>query len=137
MGDKIDLDKPGWWVVPIAERPHRHGAAHRRAKARAPPATAARYQAHRREQAIDCRRADRQEQSANRLVDRQLAMPLQSRQQHRNDRLQPLRAEPVRCLPQHDQGLLDVLSVPSMDPPLNGSAIADLRPQQPDCVLAA
>jgi hypothetical protein len=131
MGDKIDLDKPWWRIVPIAERPHRHGAAHRRAEASAPPATAARRQAHPREQAIDRRRANGQQQSANRLVNRQLAMPLQSRQQQRNDRFEPLRAEPV----QHDQRLLHLHPVPSMDVPRWRSPIPDFWPQHPDRML--
>jgi hypothetical protein len=69
------------------------------------------------------------------LVNRQLTVPLQSRQQQRNDRLQPLRAQPVRNLPEHDQRLLDLYTIPSMDALLHPSAIADLWPQQPDCVL--
>jgi hypothetical protein len=44
MGDKIDLDKPRRWIVPNAERPHRHRATHRRTEAGTPPATAARHQ---------------------------------------------------------------------------------------------
>jgi len=62
-------------------------------------------------------------------------MPLQCRQQHRDDRLQPLRAEPVRGLPLRDQRLLHLGSVSSTDPPLDRRAIADLRPQQADCVF--
>lgn len=98
MGDKIDLDKPWRRIVPISERPHRHRVAHRRAEAGAPPPTAACHQTHFREQAIDRRRADGQQEPANRLVNRQLLVALQSRQQHQNDRFQPLRAEPVRSL---------------------------------------
>src|SRR5215472_13089907 len=41
MSNKIDLDKPWRRVVPIAERPHRHCAAHCRAEPGAPPTPAA------------------------------------------------------------------------------------------------
>jgi len=98
-------------------------------------ATAVRHHAHLRKHAIDRLRTDGQQQSANRLVNRQLTVPLQSRQQHRNDWLQPLRAEPVRSLPKHDQSLLDLYPIPPMDAPLHRRAIADLWPQQPDYVL--
>src|SRR5262244_233812 len=43
MRYKIDLDKAWRWVVPIAERPHRHRATHRRAEAGTPPPAAARH----------------------------------------------------------------------------------------------
>jgi hypothetical protein len=76
MGDKINLDKSGRWVLTIAERPHRYRATHRRTEASAPPATTARCHPHRGEQATDRPRTYRQQQPANRLVNRQLAVPL-------------------------------------------------------------
>jgi hypothetical protein len=48
-------------------------------------------------------------------IGRQLPVPLKRWQQHRNNRLQTLRAQPVQSLPQRDQCLPDIGSITAMD----------------------
>ena len=62
-------------------------------------------------------------------------MPLKRWQQHRNNRLQALRAQLVRSLPQRDQCVPDVGSTTAMDLALHALERLGFRPQQPDCVF--
>jgi len=59
--------------------------------------------AHLAQQPIDRRWADRQQQATHFIADRDAAMSLERGQQHRNQRLKTLRADPVGRLPQRDQ----------------------------------
>jgi len=61
-------------------------------------------------------------------------VPLKRWQQHRNNRLQALRAQLVRSLPQRDQCFADIASITAMDLALHALE-RGFRPQQPDCVL--
>src|SRR5580658_4582917 len=62
-------------------------------------------------------------------------MPLERRQQHRDHHLEPLRADPVRGLPKHDQRLEHRRPIDATGPPAPRGR-RRCRAQQPDRVLA-
>ena len=128
-------------VAPVVERPHRHAPAHHRAEPRWAATSAASHRTHPGQQAIDAVRTHRQQLGPCRLVQRHAAVPLQSRQQHRQHRPQPLRADPVRHLPQLDQRVPDLHAIGSRARPRRQTRpvrlllLAQPR-QQPDRMLA-
>ena len=109
--DEIGLHEAGCRVVPVCERPHRHAPPHGQRRRRPALARAARSDTHRPERPVDRGRADRLEPRAHPSVERQMPVALHRREQHRDQRLQPLAADPVRRLPEQDQRLAHRLVV--------------------------
>ena len=105
MRHQVRFDEPGRRVLPVREGPHRHAAPHRRRRRRAPAFLAACRVLHRPQRPVDRRRAHRQHAGAHLRRQLQMPVPLHRLHQHRQQRPQPLAADPVRRLPQHDQRL--------------------------------
>jgi hypothetical protein len=72
---------------------------------------------------------------AERRVENELPVPLERRQQHRDQRLQSLGADPVGRLPEDDQRLQD-LSAVSMRPSLAPNRVLSSAAQCSDSVFA-
>ena len=64
MGDEIGLDEPGWWIIPVRERPNRYRSADCRYGARSPAPRAAAFSL-RSQGPIDGRRAHLQQRRAH------------------------------------------------------------------------
>ncbi len=96
MRHEVDLDEARRRIAPVGEGSDRHRPPHRRTEAGPPPASLRCRDPRLRQQPVDRRRADRQELRAQLLIGRELPVPLKRRQQDRDHRLQPFRADPVR-----------------------------------------
>jgi hypothetical protein len=108
MGDEVDLDEPRRRIVPVAERTYRNRTPYGRAQPRAAAATTAGNKAHLAQKPVHACWADRQQQGPDFGTDRKLTVALERRKQHRNERLETLRADAIRCFPQDDQRLADI-----------------------------
>ena len=85
---------------------------------------------------VDRRRAHRQQTCAHLRRELQMAMPLHRLDQDRHQRPQPLAADPVRCLPDHDQRLAHRIVVNPAPGPRAATPVRLARPQQPHRMLA-
>tara|TARA_R110002072_G_scaffold39813_2_gene113766 strand:+ start:711 stop:1070 length:360 start_codon:yes stop_codon:yes gene_type:complete len=101
--DEIGLEKAGRRIIPVGIGADRYGATGRRSGRRPAATAAARLFAHRREDPVDRCGADRFQPASNRWIKRQMPMALHGGNQHRDQRLQSLAADPVRSFPQDDQ----------------------------------
>ena len=106
MRHQVRLDEPGSRILPVREGPHRHAPPDRRRWWRAPAFLAARRVLHRPQRPVDRRRAHRQHAGADLRRQLQMPVPLHRLHQHRQQWPQPLAADPVGRLPQHDQRLV-------------------------------
>ncbi len=92
--------------------------------------------ADRRQESVDGRRTGREEEVMDGRVERQIAMPLQGRDQAGQDHLEALPADAIRGLPEDDECFTDRLRI---DPPTGlrrvGREAIDSG-EQPDRVLA-
>ena len=105
MGHEVRLHVAGRGIVPVRVGADRHASPQGRAM-RSPPAPTARAGgAHGGEDAVDARRADLMQQTSHSLVQREMTVPLHRRDQQRDQRLQPLAADPVRRLPENHKRL--------------------------------
>src|SRR5580704_2484674 len=80
---KVHFDESRRRIVPVAECADRHCSSDYRTQAGPTSPSATRDQPNLTQQAVDRRWTDRQHQSTDRFVDRELPVPLQCRQQHR------------------------------------------------------
>jgi hypothetical protein len=109
---EIAFEIAGRRVVPVGEGPHRHAAPHRRGEA-GPPSRAPRAaRPHLGQEAVDGGRANGEHQLAPLRLERDGAVALERGQQHRDQRLQPLAADPVGGLPQRDHRRANGFVVP-------------------------
>ncbi|HMS06549.1 MAG TPA: hypothetical protein PKD73_12270 [Burkholderiaceae bacterium] len=103
--DQVDLEEARRWVAPIRERAHGNAAANGRADARPPLALPIDAIARVAQGTVDGRGADLQELGLDHRVQLKVAVSLHRVDQDRDQNLQPLSADTVACLPQHNEGL--------------------------------
>jgi hypothetical protein len=101
----VGLEVAGWWVLPIGKGADRHTAPNRRAYPRAALAPARGLLACRRQEAVDRGRTDAEQLLLDCRVECQVARLLQCADEQRESCLQPLAADPVAGLPEHDERL--------------------------------
>ncbi len=104
---QIHLEEPGRGILPIGEGTHRHAASDRRRRSRAAAPPTARLPPHLSQGSVDRGGAHRQQAGTDLWRELPVAMPLHGLNQNRQQRSQPLAADPVRCLPDHNHGLSD------------------------------
>ena len=124
MRNQVGLHEPRSRIAPVSIGPDRDRAPDRR-RARHTPASVAAL-ARRSQHPIDGGRADRLETHPDLGVERQMPVPLHRRHQRRDERLQSLAADPVRCFPQNDQCLAHCVVV---NAPF-GSRLRAVRPRR-------
>ena len=81
-------------------------------------------------------RADGQQQGSDLGCEREVTVTLHGRHEGRNERLEPLAADPVGGLPQHDQPLANSLIVEPSERPRCRPPIGRTGPKQAHGVLA-
>ena len=103
--DQIRLDEARRRILPVGEGPHRDAPPDRRRRC-APPASARAIVLRIPQRAVDRRRAHRQQTPLRTSgASCKVAVSLHRLDQHRQQRPQPLAADPVGRLPDHDQRL--------------------------------
>ena len=135
MRNEIGLDEPRWRITPVRECPNRNRAPDRRdCSGTAAPRAA--LLSLRLQGSIDGGRAHLQERCPHLRCQRQMTMAFHRLDQCRNDRLQALAANSIRCLPQHDQRLALGCSVDAPRRPWRGTLGRWTGAQHAHCVLA-
>ena len=108
---KIRLHIAGRGIARVRISPDRNASPHRRGM-RVPPTSAPRADSSDRgENPVDRGGADRQQPDAHLAVQRKMPMPLHRRHQERDERLQPLPANPVGRFPEHHQRFSHSLAI--------------------------
>ena len=133
--DHVDLEEARRRVTPVGEGAHRHAAADGRAHTGSAPALPVDVQPRRGQRAVDGGGADLQEPVPDQGVQLQVTVALHGSDEHGDQRLEPLAADPVARLPQHDERLPDRLVVEPIAWP-SARWLVVLAAQHTDRVLA-
>ena len=107
VSDHVDLAEARWRILPIVECADRDFAPNGGIEAHATALAACRRDLGVGQKSVDRCSANRQHQHTIGGTELQPPVPFQCRQQNRDHDLQPLAADPVRCLPQRRQRILD------------------------------
>jgi len=103
--DHVDLEEARGRIEPVGEGAHRDAATDRRAHSLAPLALSVNVRPCSGQHAVDGRRADLQNLGLDDRVKIEVPVPLHGIDQHRDQRLQALAADPIGSFPQDRQGL--------------------------------
>ena len=133
--DPVDLEKYRWRIAPIGEGAHRDAASDGRPYALAALALPVDVQPRSSQYAVDGRRADLQDPGLDDRAQIEMAVPHHGIDQHRDQRLQALAADPISRFPQHAQCLANRLVVDAVTGARRLRS-GDLLAQHPDRVLA-
>jgi len=98
--DHVDLEVARGRIAPVGEGTHRNAAPYSRAHALAALALTVDVGARRGQYTVDGRRADLQDLGLDNGVQVEMAVPLHGIDQHRDQRLQALAANPIGRFPQ-------------------------------------
>jgi len=109
MGHEVGFHEAGQRVVPIAERPNRDRVPDGELRARPRPPSI-KILARGSQQAVDRRSAHREQLLPYSGLERQVAVSLECRHEHRKQRLEPFDADPVGCLTENDEPLANASS---------------------------
>jgi hypothetical protein len=136
MCHQVCLHEPGRRIVPVAEGANHHAAPDRRRGRRATTRPSSRSASRFPQCPIHRRRTHRQQTRQHLWRQLKMAVPLHCRDQDRHQRTQPLAADPVRRLPNHNQRLARRLVIkPALRAQIRVSA-RHAGPQQARRVLA-
>ena len=135
MGDQVDFQETRRRFVPVVVGPHRNPLPHGPPAPRSAPAPCRRTNGF--QQSIQRGRAGRQQPASHLRVQIQMAMALHGLHQVRQRSLEPLSADPVGSLPDHDHHLSHrfVVDAPASHR-MRRAFIIVTSPQQPNGVLA-
>src|SRR6266849_3220798 len=110
--DEIDLQVSRRRLLPVPKSAHRHTAPKRRGRDTS-TSTSTCCRPRWRQHAIDSSGARSQQLRAYFGIELEMPVALERVDKDRNERLEPLAADAVRCFPQHDERLADCLAVDS------------------------
>ena len=111
MRDQVALHEPGRRILPVPARTYRNPPPHRSRREHAPPAPDACLLTDIAKTPIDRRRAHRRNAGPHIFAQLRMPMPLHRLHERRQQDLQALAANPVRGLPQDNQGIPNLVAI--------------------------